>query len=88
MTPRTVLIFVVLLAAVLFGEWFQFFRGFDTSQWPASNWVLFVFVILAEAAAIAVIAATVERSLPTGNQPPARDLKARRSSRSRGSRSR
>ncbi len=78
MTPRTVLIFLALLAAVLFGEWFQFFRGFDTSLWPASNWLLFVFILLAEAGALLVIAATIERALPTGARPPQDAPKVRR----------
>ncbi len=78
MTPRTVLIFLALFAAVLFGEWFQFFRGFDTHQWPASNWLLFVFILLAEAGALLIIAATIERALPTGTRPPQENKKSRR----------
>lgn len=78
MTPRTVLIFIALFAVVLFGEWFQYLRGFDTSRWPASNWLLFLFILLAEAGALLVIAATIERALPTGARPPQDNAKVRR----------
>ncbi len=80
MTPRTVLIFLALFAAVLFGEWYQFLRGFDMNQWPASNWLLFAFILLAEAGALLVIAATIERALPTGARPPQDAAKVRRGS--------
>ncbi len=65
---------------MVFGEWFQFFRGFDTSLWTVFNWMMFVFVLLAEAAAVAIITVTVDNALPAaGNRPPAK--KARQSRR-------
>ncbi len=79
MTPRFVLLFSIVLAAMLFAEWFQYLRGFDFSQWPASNWFLMVFVVLAEAAAVAIITMTVDKALPAaGNRAPTKDAKQTR----------
>lgn len=79
MTPRFVLLFSVVMAAMLFGEWFQFLRGFDFRQWPISNWFLMVFVVLAEAAAVAIITVTVDKALPaSGNRAPTKDVKQTR----------
>lgn len=79
MTPRFVLLFSIVLAAMLFAEWFQYLRGFDFSQWPVSNWFLMVFVVLAEAAAVAIITLTVDKALPAaGNRAPTKDVKQTR----------
>lgn len=48
---------------MLFVEWYRF-GGADTSQWPTSNWIMLLFVILGEAFASAVIAVAVDRALP------------------------
>ena len=79
MTPRFVLLFSIVMIAMLFAEWFQYLRGFDFSQWPASNWFLMLFVILAEAAAVAIITLTVDKALPaSGNRAPTKDAKQTR----------
>ncbi len=83
MTPRAVGIFSLIFAAVLFAEWFQYLRGFDTSAWPASNWALLAFVILAEAAAVAIITRTVDRSLPDTGGRVAKDTRQPRRTSSR-----
>ena len=71
MTPRQVAIFVVLYGFLVFGEWFTYLKGFDTSQWTFSNWLTLVFVLVAEAGAVAIITAAVDRALPaSGNRPP------------------
>ena len=76
MTPRLVLLFFLIFAVVLFGEWYQFLRGFNTSMWTAGNWMMLAFVIAAEAAAVAIITVTVDRALPaTGNRAPARETR-------------
>ncbi len=83
MTPRFFGLFFVLYAVMVFGEWYRFFQGFDTHLWDFSNWLLLVFVLLAEAGAVAIITATVDRALPSaGNRALAKDAKqARRGSR-------
>ncbi len=69
MTPRFLVLFVLIFAAVLFGEWFQFLRGFNTSVWTLGHWLSLVFVIVAEGAAVAIITVTVDRALPSpGNR--------------------
>ncbi len=79
MTPRFLGLFVAIFAVVLFGEWYQFLRGFDTSVWTFSSWLLLAFVILAEAAAVAIITLTVDRALPaSGNRALTRDVKQSR----------
>ena len=83
MTPRFLVIFLAVFAALLFAEWFQFLRGFDTSSWPASNWLLFAFVILAEGVAVAIITRTVDRSLPDSGGRVAKDTRQPKRSSSR-----
>jgi hypothetical protein len=79
LTPRFALLFVVLYTLMVFGEWFQYFHGFDVSLWTFSNWVMLVFVLLAEAAAVAIITLTIDRALPTvGNRIPAKNAKQSR----------
>ncbi len=76
MTPRFIGLFLVIYAAVVFGEWYQFLRGFNTSVWTTSNWLTLVFVLVAEAAAVAIITVTVDRSLPaTGNRAIPKEVK-------------
>lgn len=79
MTPRFLFLFILLFGLMLFGEWFEYLRGFNTSTWPASNWFLLIFVILAEAAAAAIITRTVDRALPAaGNRALTKDVKQSR----------
>ncbi len=66
LTPRAVGIFALIFAVVLFAEWFEFLRGFDTGAWPASNWVLLAFVIITR---------TVDRSLPDTGSRVAKDTR-------------
>jgi hypothetical protein len=82
MTPRQVVIFVVLYGILVLGEWFTYLEGFDTSQWTLSNWLMLVFVLVAEAGAVAIITAAVDRALPaSGNRPPTKvSTQKRRSS--------
>ncbi len=71
MTPRVIAVFVVLYGAVVVGEWFTYLKGFDTHQWTFSNWMMLVFVLLAEAGAMAIITVAVDRALPTAaNRAP------------------
>ncbi len=79
MTPRLLVIFVVLYGALLFGEWYGFLKGFDTSAWTFSNWLMLVFVLVAEAGAVAIITAAVDKALPVmGNRAPMKDAKQKR----------
>ena len=76
MTPRFVLLFFMIFALVLFGEWYQYLRGFNTGMWTLSNWMTLAFVIVAEAVAVAIITVTVDRALPAaGNRAPARETR-------------
>ncbi len=75
MTPRAVGIFVLLFAVVLFAEWFEFLRGFDTGSWPTSNWIILAFVLVAEGAAVAIVTRTVDRSLPDTGGRVAKDTR-------------
>ncbi len=83
MTPRAVGIFFLIFAVVLFAEWFEFLRGFDTSSWPASNWVIMAFVIVAEAVAVGIVTRTVDRSLPDTGGRVAKDTRQPRRTSSR-----
>ncbi len=79
MTPRFIVLFVVFFLLVVFAEWFQFLRGFDTSIWTFGNWLLLIFVLLAEAAAIGIITLTVDKALPAaGNRALTKDVKQSR----------
>ena len=82
MTPRFLVFFVILFSVMVFGEWFQFFRGFDTHLWTFSNWIMLLFVLVAEAVAVGIITMTVDKALPAaGNRAPTKDAKqARRGS--------
>ena len=76
MTPRFLVLFVLFYAVMVFGEWIQFFKGFDTHLWDFSNWLLLVFVLLAEAGAVAIITMAVDKALPAaGNRAPPKDAK-------------
>ena len=79
MTPRFVILFVVIYGAVVFAEWFQFLHGFDTHIWTFGNWMLLLFVLVAEAAAVGIITRTVDNALPaSGNRALTRDVKQSR----------
>ena len=79
MTPRFIVLFVTVYLVVVFAEWFQFLRGFNTGIWTFGNWMLLLFVMLAEAAAIAVITMTVDKALPAaGNRALTKDVKQSR----------
>ena len=79
MTPRFLVLFVLIFVVVLFGEWFQFLRGFNTSVWTVWNWLMLLFVILAEGAAVAIITLTVDRALPAaGNRVLTKEVKQSR----------
>ena len=79
MTPRFVVIFVLLFAAMLFGEWLAFFRGYPFDLWTFGNWLLFAVVLVAEAGAILIITLTIDRALPTaGNRALPNDIKQSR----------
>ena len=79
MTPRFVVLFVLLFAAMVGGEWVEFLRGATFGEWPLSSWLLLVFVLLSEAAAVWIITLTVDRALPAaGNRAPTPDIKQSR----------
>ena len=79
MTPRFVVLFLVVFAVVVFGEWYQFLRGFNTSIWTFGNWLTLVFVLLAEAIAVGIITVTVDRALPAaGNRALTKEVKQSR----------
>jgi hypothetical protein len=81
-TPRFLLTFLGIYGVMLFAEWFRFVRGFNTQLWNGSSWLLMVGVLVAEAVAAAVMAAAVDRALPsTGYRPAVRKSRRRRSSR-------
>lgn len=83
MTPRFVLMFVVIYCAVILAEWYRFLSGFDYSRWAAKDWMTMVFVLVAEAVAIAIISFAVDKALPAmGNRavPSSRSRHQRRGS--------
>jgi hypothetical protein len=82
LTPRFGILFTGLFTILLVGEWYRFFRGFDTSLWDTSNWFILLFAILAEAFAVAVITRAVDHALPAaGGRAPTKTSRNRRRSR-------
>ncbi len=79
MSIRRVFVFLLILGLIIGGEWWYFFRGFDFSKEPASNVIILVCVLVAEAGAAAIIAAAVDRALPAiGGRAVPRTKKATR----------
>ncbi len=79
MTPRFALMFVVLYGAIVGAEWYQYLSGFDTSRWGLKDWLLLLFVLLAEAGAVATITYAVDHALPAaGNRAPTKSSKQTR----------
>ena len=71
MTPRFFLTFFAIFFVMVFAEWYRYLRGFDTSIWTTSNWMLLIGVLVAEAIAAAIMAAAVDHALPAaGNRAP------------------
>ncbi len=71
MTPRFFVLFVLIFAAMVLGEWLQFFSGLDTHLWGFSNWLTLVFVLLAEGGAVWIITLAVDKALPAvGGRAP------------------
>lgn len=82
MTPRFGIIFVFILAILVFGEWFHFFRGFDTTTWEFSNWLILIFALLGQAIAVAIITKAVDHALPApGGRAPTKTSRNKRRSR-------
>ena len=78
-TPRLILTFFIIYFLLVFGEWFEFFHGFDTSLWTATNWLTMIGVLVAEAFAAAIMAVAVDKALPaSGNRAPVRESKQQR----------
>ncbi len=79
MTPRFIGLFSVTYTVVLLVEWFTFLSGFPLHLWSFGNWMLLLFVLLAEAFAIGIIAMTVDKALPAaGNRALTKDVKQSR----------
>ncbi len=79
MTPRFIILFVSVYLLVVFAEWFQFLRGFNTSVWTFGNWMTLLFVLVAEAAAVGIITLTVDKTLPaSGNRALTKNIKQSR----------
>jgi hypothetical protein len=82
LTPRFGIIFSLVLAVIVLGEWLHFFRGFDTTVWSFSNWLILTFALLGQALAVGIIIKAVDHALPApGGRAPTKTSKSKRRSR-------